>query len=232
MKYFKLIVILLLVPNCSSKKSVLQNRSLPTTFIFKEVLVNTTEGLTNLKSMQDSILFDINSLSGKDSLIISEFSNEILSYLVMPKAETRIYVEIKNDTLWRYNKENGKMVGDYLMVPKYNGVLHYFDRTKTINYRKYDLFKGMDEYEVLEDTTDRKEIMGFDCHKLKLIKKYNQSDLGNTIYEMYVTQEIDAPLHSVINLGKYVPHTFPMEITISEENLPGLTERYEIFDMK
>ncbi len=142
--------------------------------------------------------------------------------------ETELFIEVKNDSIWRHTKQDGKIIGDYFMIEKNLGILNYYDKSKSVNYRKYDLFAKNDEYEIIEDRKDRKDISGFDCYKLIMVKQDTKSDLGNTIYEMYVTDEIDLPLHSVINLTKRVPNTFPMEISITEEKLPGQAERYEL----
>ena len=58
-----------------------------------------------------------------------------------------------------------------------------------MNYRKYDLFGGNNEYKISEDRNDRKEIKGFDYFKLRLVNIDEESDLGNTIYKMYVTDQ-------------------------------------------
>ena len=69
------------------------------------------------------------------------------------------------------------------------------------------------QYEIIENRKDRREIKGFNCYKLTLIKKDTENNLGNTIYDMYVTDQINLPVHSVFNLTKLFPNTFPMEIS-------------------
>jgi hypothetical protein len=49
---------------------------------------------------------------------------------------------------------------------------------------------------------------------------------------MYVTDQIELPIHSVINISKFVPNSFPMEILVSEENLSGLANLYELIEIK
>jgi hypothetical protein len=67
---------------------------------------------------------------------------------------------------------------------------------------------------------------------LTLIKKDTENNLGNTIYEMYVTDQINLPVHSVFNLTKLFPNTFPMEIRISEEKLSGMAEQYKLIKIE
>ncbi len=73
---------------------------------------------------------------------------------------------------------------------------------------------------------------GFKCYKLTLIKKDTKSDLGNTIYEMYVTDRIKLPPHSVINLTKFIPNKFPMEIKVWNEKLSGIAELYKLIEIE
>lgn len=145
--------------------------------------------------------------------------------------ETELFIEVKNDSIWRFTKQNGKMIGDYVMVEKDRGILNYYDKSKSVNYKNYDLFAKNDKYEIIEDRTDIKQINGYDCYKLTLIKQNAKSDLGNTIYEMYVTDQIKLPVHSVINITKLVANTFPMEISITEEKLPNQVEKYELIKL-
>ena len=65
-----------------------------------------------------------------------------------------------------------------------------------------------------------------------MIKKDPLSELGNTNYEMYVTDKLELPVHSVINLTQFVPDTFPMEIKITEEKLTGMSEVYTLIHIK
>ena len=195
-------------------------------------MVASQSGISNLESKTDSLI-DVNyNPNGKDSLTNQKLKGMHMKDFLMQLPETEVYVEIKNDSIWRSTKQNGKMIGDYFMIKRSNGILYYYDKSKSLNYGKYDLFAQNDEYIVMENKKDRKEIKGFDCFKLTLIRKGPESDLDDTIYEMYVTDLIDLPAHSVINLTKQISNAFPMEIKVSENNLPGIIELYELIEIK
>jgi len=231
-KHINYILIILFLVGCSSTKELTKNNSKPTKFVFKKSIVSSQNGISDLKSKTDSLIDATYNPSRKDSVMNKKLREMKMINFLTQTPETEIYVDIQNDSIWRYTKQKGIMIGDYFMIQKNSGILNYYDKTKTVNWRKYDLFTENDEYEITENRKDRKKIKGFDCFKLTFVKKDTESDLGNTIYEMYVTDKIDLPVHSVVNLTKLVPNTFPMEIRISEENLSGLVELYELIEIE
>lgn len=232
MKHKNYILILLILVSCSTSKKLTERISQPTKFVFKKSMVSSQKGITELKSKTDSLIDATYNPKEKDSLMNKMLKEMQMTEFLSQTPETEIYVEVKNDSIWRHTKQNGQMIGDYFMVQKDSGILNYYDKSKSVNYRKYDLFAKNHKYEIIENRKDRKEINGFDCYKLTLIKQDAESDLGNTIYEMYVTDQIELPVHSVINLTKLIPKTFPMEIKISEEKLSGIAEQYELIKIE
>ncbi len=201
-------------------------------------MVSSQSEISNLESKTNSLNDATYKPNGEDSLMNKKLKEMKMTDFLPQTSETEIYVEIQNDSIWRYTKQKGKIIGDYFMIQKNSGILSYYDKSKSVNYRKYDLFDNNHEYEIIKnrkdrkDRKDRKEIKGFECYKLTLIKKDTESDLGNTIYKMYVTDRIELPIHSVINLTKLLPNTFPMEIKISEEKLSGMAELYELIGIE
>lgn len=232
MKHINYILILLILISCSTSKKLTEPSSQPTKFVFKKSMVSSKSGITELKSKTDSLINATYNPKRKDSLMNKELKEMQMTEFLIQTPETEIYIEVKNDSIWRYTKQNGKLIGDYFLIQKNSGVLNYYDKSKTVNYRKYDLFAKNHKYEIIENRKNKKEINGFDCYKLTLITKDEETDMGNTIYEMYVTDKIELPIHSVINLTKLVTNTFPMEIRISEEKLSGLAEQYELIKIE
>ena len=232
MKHINYILIFLILVGCSSTRNLSKNSSIPTKFVFKKSIVYSQNGISNLKSKQDSLIDVTYKAEGKDSLKNKKLKDMQMIDFLSQTPETEVYLEIQNDTIWRYTKQNNKMIGDYLMIKKDSGILNYYNKSKSLNYRKYNLFAGNDEYELYENKKDRKVIKGFDCFKLTLVKIDKESELGNTLYEMYVTDQFELPIHSVINLTKFVPNTFPMEIRVSEEKLSGIAELYELIEIE
>ena len=232
MKHSIYILVVLIFTGCSSTKKLTENHSNPTRFVFKKSMVASQSGISNLESKTDSLIDATYNPNGKDSWINKRLKGIRMTDFLTQTPDTEIYLEVINDTIWRHTKQNGKMIGDYFMIKRSNGILYYYDKSKSVNYRKYDLFAINDEYEISENKEDRKEIKGYDCFKLTLMIKDPESDLGDSIYEMYVTDRIDLPAHSVINLTKEISNIFPMEIKILGENLPGMAELYELIEIK
>ncbi|WGH75601.1 hypothetical protein P8625_00115 [Tenacibaculum tangerinum] len=197
-------------------------------FIFKKSMQISQEGLSNFQQKQDSLIDSEYPLGEKDSLINKKLKSLNLINIFKKTSDIEIHVEYTNDSIWRYKKQNGEMIGDYLMILKEKGILHYYDKTKQHLYNKYNLFNKKYEYVVIKDLENRKIIQGFDCFFLKLIRKDPESDLGNTIYEMYVTNEIELPLHSVLNINEYLENTFPVEVKIFEGKLSGIAETIKL----
>jgi len=232
MKNIYYILIFLFLVGCTSTRKLVKDISKPSKFVFKKSLVSTKNGISGLKAKQDSLIDTAYHLKGKDSLINKKLKEMNMINFLTQAPEIEIHIEVQSDSIWRYRKQNGKIIGDYFMVLKNSGILNYYDKSKTVNYRKYDLFTQNHEYEISENKKDRKEIKGFYCYKLTFVEIDKESDLGNTIYEMYVTDQIELPVHSVINFSKLVPNTFPMEIKVKKGKLSGMAERYELIKIK
>jgi len=232
MKNIYYILIFLFLVGCTSTRKLVKDISKPSKFVFKKSLVSTKNGIYDLKSKLDSLIDTANQLNGKNSLRNKKLKEMNMIEFLTQTPEIEIHIEVQSDSIWRFRKQKGKMIGDYFMILKNNGILNYYDKSKTVNYRNYDLFKQNHEYEISENKNDRKEIKGFDCYKLTFVEIDKESDLGNTIYEMYVTDQIELPVHSIINFSKLVPNTFPMEIRVTEEKFSGMAELYELIKIK
>jgi len=230
-RLLRLFFVLLLI-SCSATKKLAEPQSQPTKFIFKKSIITSAEASSKLISKTDSLIDAIYDLNSTDSLTNLKLKELQMVELLTQPPPLEIIIEVQNDSIWRHTKQNGNMIGDFILLQKSNGAANYYDKSKTVNYSELDLFVHNDSYQVIEDRNSKKIINGFNCYKLTLIRKNSQTDFGNTIYAMYVTNEIDLPIHSVINLTKLVPNTFPLEISVSEEKFPGLAEQYVLIKME
>jgi hypothetical protein len=208
---------------------------------FKKQLIVTESGLDNFIEKVDSLVPKVQEESmipkvHYDSILNSPKFKKTMSDFhrksLMESHPSEIVIEIKNDSIWRHERQNGNMIGDYYLIKKEDAVLYYYDKSRSINYKRYDLLEIEDSYQIIKNESDRKVIKGFDCFKMTLVKKANTLGLGNSIYDMYVTSEIDLPAHSVLNLNKPIPGFFPLEIKVRSEKLSGFVEDYELIEIK
>ena len=167
------------------------------------------------------------SLFAQDFKIFFEHKFEGGDMIWSNTPSTTVIVERKNDTVWRYVMENDKQIGDFLRIDKSGNLYYHAKIDHSINYRKYELFDSSDSYKLSEWTSDRKTILGFDCYKVNL-ERTSVDNIGpvTTLYSMYVTKQINLPLHTVINITKYFDF-FPLEIIISGFSLDGAVEHYK-----
>ncbi|REH56166.1 hypothetical protein C7448_101199 [Tenacibaculum gallaicum] len=219
-----LVLILFVVSLVQAQKKSSQLPESNRYFVFKKSIEISQEGLSNFKQKQDSLIDSEYQLEEKDSLMNKKLKSLNLTKIFEKTGDVEIHVEYRNDSIWRFKKQKNEMIGGYFMILKEKGILHYYDKTKQHLYNKYNLFNKKYEYEVIRDLKNRRRIHGLDCFFIKLIRKDPEGNLGNTIYEMYVTNEIKLPLHSVLNINKYMENTFPVEVKIFENKLSGVVE--------
>ena len=228
MKVFPFIVVLLFVGFSSAAQNGVA-KSKPSKFIFTNYTETPKKGSTNFYKIVDSVaVYAFDSVDEEQLKAFNEMMNLVKDTLFSNSSATEIHLEIKNDSIWRNTVLNGKLHSDYILLEKDNGVLKYFDKSKSINYKTVDLFVEKSVFLATEDRKDRKKIRGFDCHKLTFISTEHDSNFGNTVYEMYVTEEIDLPVHAILNFGKFVPKSFPLQVRIWSQKLPELIEFYDL----
>lgn len=128
-----------------------------------------------------------------------------------------IHILINNDTIWRYETTKDKRILEYLRIDNKNGVLTYVNpENRSKVFRDFNLFNNNIIYTIQENTNDRKSILGFDCYKATLSYTDNTMEdnfkglIGKQITEMYVTKDIDLPLHIIFYTSEYLPGFFPL----------------------
>ena len=53
----------------------------------------------------------------------------------------------------------------------------------------------------------KKVILGYECFKVKIRKSASADEefnMGDTIYEMYVTSDVDLPVHALLNITEKI----------------------------
>ena len=203
----------------------------PTKLVFENYFISNK----NEPSSQFSFIDSLYNPQGIDSL-----ENRLLKELTFSDVwnetpVTKLIIQIGKDSVWWHKTENGKMIGDYRVISKKNsGIIYYYDRSKKINYEKVDidLTKIDTNLTITSHPDDRKSIHGFDCFKLILVRRDKDNPLENTTYEMYVTDKIDLPAHSVAIGLQIQPGLFPLEVISRESYLPTVAEIYRLIEMK
>ncbi len=225
--YF-LFTAILVLNSCSTTRALSSRYSFPTTFVFKNYTSTSHNGQDSLQYKQN---FIIDAKDG-DEQYKRQLKEALSEIFEMQKRQSELHIEVQNDSIWRYILSEDQSISSKFMIRKNDGILHYYDSSGRILHNKHNLFVDENKFIIKEDKSDSKLIQGFNCHKLVLTIINPENDLGNTIYEMYVTNKIDLPVHAVLNVTALIPKSFPLYIKISEENLPGFIEIYEIVSVK
>ncbi len=227
MKTIFYILIIVLFNNTSPfEKAIKKQDSAPTTFIFNKYRALTKSGLNEIKKSAIDSEYNPN---GKGTAYNELLKKNPLTNIPIDSNLINIHIEYKNDSIWRYTKENGDLKGDYILVNKENEIIKYYDESKSLCNKEENLFENSDKFQIIKNEEDRKTILGYNCFKLTIIKIKEKSEFGNTILEMYVTDKIELPIHSVINLTKYIPNLFPLEIRIKPEK--KITQMELVFEI-
>lgn len=224
----------LFLMGCTVAKNASNTSFIPKKLVFENYSVSEKQDAVQISKQNDFIdsLYDP---SGEDSLENRALKEITFSNLWSETPATKLILEIVNDSIWRHIRQDGIMIGDYTMILKSNsGIIHYYNKSKQFNYRNYDLFENRMEYkfEMNINRNDRKIILGYDCYKLILVRRDNDISMGNTTYEMYVTDKIDLPAHSVAFGIDLQPGLSPLEVSIKESFLPSVTEVYRLIEIE
>lgn len=167
--------------------------------------------------MQSKQNFVIDAKDG-DEQYKRQLKDALSEIFKMQKQQREFHIEVQKDSIWLYTFSQGQNVSSKFMIIKNDGVLHFYDSSGKILHNMHNLFTDENKFILKEDRSDSKLILGYNCHKLILTIIDPESDLGDTIYEMYVTNEIDFPVHAVLNIAALIPKSFPLHIKISEKN--------------
>jgi hypothetical protein len=230
---FHFLITVLLINTATTGNVIKKHNSEPTQFIFNKYRALTKSGITELAKMKKSAIDSELNPPGKGTNINETLKSFPLTNIPIDSNLVKIHIEVNNDSIWRYTKENGNLKGDYILINKEDGIIKYYDTTKTVNKRERNLFKNNDTFQIIRNEQERKTIQGYDCFKITIIKIKEKSEFGNSILEMYVTDKIELPMHSTINLTKFIPDLFPLEIRIrAEKKITQMELVYEIVEIK
>ncbi len=234
MKNLPIIFLILTLASSVSMEMIREKENKISKLVFRHYMEVTEEGKKSNEMFLESIIDEIRNENLYDSArfeILDQYP--ILEVLnVIP--ETEIHIELNQDTIWRFTLEYGKMIGDLFRIDRKEGIKYHHGRIdKSKVYHQVNLFELGGDFSIEEYPDDRKELLGYNCFKI-VIRKKNQDeedfpmDLGDTLYEMYVTKEIDLPVHALLDITKNFSDFFPLEVKIWEENMKGNHEVYVI----
>ena len=232
-------IFLIVIIACSASKEISKNRDDKISkLVFRHYYEISEEGEQNADILQDSLIAQLQKETQVDSMDLEILNQFSMTEMFKATPETEIHIELNQDTIWRYKTEYGKIIGDLFRIDREKGILYYHAKIdKSIMYKQFNLFEIGGEYSIEEYPNDKKEILGYGCHKVTIRKKERAEDdfpmrIGDTIYEMYVTKEIDLPVHALLNFTKNFSDFFPLEVRTWEENLTGNQEVYEIKEIE
>lgn len=150
-----------------------------------------------------------------------------------------LLIEISNDSIMRHIIDKGRQIGDYKLLTFNDSIRRKVGKNRKYIYGGINIFKNSEKYIVEEFPDDKKVIHGFNCYKLIITNtdkpekdEVLKIDMGPTIYECYVTKEMNLPFHTVYDIGKYLPNMFPVEIIIRQEKFNFIEEKYTLINIE
>lgn len=207
--------------------------------VFK-VSTERNENLTSFsEKMRDSLLqwykkeYETDSIP-ENLLNIPAFSDVIVA---TPNIET--VIEISKDTIWKYNKQNGKMIGDFQRLAFHENKIYYHAKIdKKLMYSSVDLVNRISKINIEKFPNDRKTILGYDCFKIILTEELNEESGFNFMgtpnintYEMYVTENVKVPISAIfISLNGNNFEFFPL-LGYVKSNV-GVNNKYVVTEIK
>ena len=235
MRKFHIFLLFLTFISCKAQKDNSTNAN-NMNLIFEHWFEIDSVGIKSFPGMEEKIYSEEGIAGETDSTGLEKIKVKSLADLIRETPKTKIYIEYKNDSIWRYTTQRDVIIGDIFTLTKNNGNLDYrpkFDKKKI--YRTFDLFAEGDKYIVEIDKSKRKKILKYNCYYVKITKIENE-DIEfygqNTMYEMFVTESVKLPVHSLINVTKNFNEFFPLEVKISNDKLNGAFEFYTALEIK
>lgn len=232
--FFKILIGLLLIQSHVFCQSKIKNGSI----LFSVTPCITDSGKTQAANLKTKMLEQLKKEAGdsEDTLvgqaILAIFSNVIDSFDINPSPYS-IKITFTPDTIWRYYLKTDTIVGDYFRIDPVNGKSWHFARTNNFSYPNQDFIGYHKSGNIKVDKNDTKKILGFDCYKviyelepMDAEEENFKIDEGNTVYEMYVTDAINLPVHALLTTYQLINQFFPLEIKKYSKNLNGISEKY------
>ena len=222
---------------CASSKNIVKNEEIQISkLVFRFYHSISEEGERNAQIVKDSLVAHIQKVPGYDPVGLEIMKQSLFTDMVKKNPEKEIHIELNQDTIWRYSATSGKIKGNLYRVDIEKGILvHYYSKNDKTVYYQTNLFDEYGDYEIQVFPNDVKELLGYTCHKVIIRKKEQLGEvlpisLGDSIFEMYVTDKIDLPIHALLSIGMTKNHSiyFPLEVRRWEEKLAGYQEVYEI----
>jgi hypothetical protein len=151
-----------------------------------------------------------------DSAMINS-AVELLKSEIKPERNPNLVLEIKNDSIWRFNQFEEGQISNMELLFKKDGRLIQYDPFRSLPQGRYDQFSETDGKATLTvNSNERKTILGFDCFLVSIkVENLSSPEWGYSV-KLYVTEEISLPLHAAIKTQELRENFFPLEFTIEE----------------
>lgn len=220
----------------------------PKSIVFKRIDTCITTDSGKCDSIRAKIMNDysIHMLKSLKEGLVAEYPEDTIN-MIMPDIQSifREFIQItsnrnnyseltvtsKADTIRRYLMPK-YVPTSYERIEENGKIYSYASRDSNFVYSTQDLFKNPGDYTVLVNLADEKIILGIKCYKVQIIEKEIIDmdlpfELGDKVYDMYVTNTISLPLHSIIPVKKKFTEFFPLQIKEWYTKSPELFVFYE-----
>lgn len=172
--------------------------------------------IVDSSEMSDSFNIKMQNLMKKKIENESEFPNEIYLEITKEGWIRQRYFSNRYTNLLEYNQKS-----DSIRIVSNN-------TNKEIG--KYKLKRDSCTYEIEIDKHSTKNVHGFDCYYIKLEEFYGDSEfralMGSTIYEMWVTEDLELSTYSLLKNECNVEGFVPLEVKFYQSTSKGNYHKY------
>jgi hypothetical protein len=171
----------------------------------------------------------------KDKIEEEKFAEEWTGFWKkrIEKENMQSFTYTVNKSLIKYERNQNQLPEEFIRIIPESGIMQHFYKDKKTNeakITKFNLHHNPDssdwqiDYKIEEIKSEKKTILGYDCHKMNIEqKRINEKENWKIVnkYELFVTDKINLPARLVIHLWEPVTELCALEIKTINMDSPN-----------
>lgn len=227
MKYFKVIFLLLLTLFLDTRISTGQGA-------IQKVVFNVKNEFGQIQKMGE-MMKDV--LKEDDSSGVSDSFNIMFAKFLEKKIDkestfpNEIIIEAQEDN-WIRKRYYNDSYSHFLKIRANSDSIQVLSNSDSTAIVTYKMDRECSNFNIRKDTSMRKLIGGYNCYYVKVVEYTIDEDLsdkiGGQVYEMWVTDDIDIPVYTVLKNDCRFDGFFPLETKAYNAELPKNITHYTL----